>query len=103
MKKNIITASSLTEHLAVIPKKNKPPLYLWNPPFCGDIDVRILRDGSWLYMGSRIERLAMIKLFSSVLVYGRRTCAYLFTATVCEGDFRKPKPDQNVKPCPICK
>ncbi|MEJ8472713.1 DUF1285 domain-containing protein [Roseibium algae] len=47
--------------------KAKPPVEKWNPPFCGDLDIRIFRDGSWSYMGSKIGREALVKLFSSVL------------------------------------
>lgn len=47
--------------------KNKPPVHLWNPPFCGDLDIRIARDGSWSYMGSLIRREALVRLFASVL------------------------------------
>ena len=32
---------------AQIPKsKGLPPVHLWNPDFCGDIDMRIARDGT---------------------------------------------------------
>lgn len=44
-----------------------PPLDKWNPDFCGDIDMRIARDGKWFYMGTPIGRPAMVKLFSTVL------------------------------------
>lgn len=44
-----------------------PPVHLWNPAFCGDIDMRIARDGSWHYLGSPITRPRMVKLFSSIL------------------------------------
>ena len=44
-----------------------PPVETWNPPFCGDIDMRIARDGSWHYLGSPIGRPALVKLFASVL------------------------------------
>ncbi len=40
---------------------------LWNPPFCGDIDMRIAADGTWFYMKTPIGRPALVKLFSSVL------------------------------------
>ena len=39
----------------------------WNPPFCGEIDMRIARDGSWHYMGTPIGRPALVRLFSTVL------------------------------------
>ena len=44
------------------------PVHLWNPPFCGDIDMRIAADGTWFYQGSPIGRPALVKLFSSVLL-----------------------------------
>ncbi|MDE2577552.1 MAG: DUF1285 domain-containing protein [Hyphomicrobiales bacterium] len=44
-----------------------PPVHLWNPPFCGDIDMRIARDGTWHYMGSPIGRPALVRLFSTIL------------------------------------
>lgn len=47
--------------------KKLPPVHLWNPEFCGDIDMRIRRDGSWDYMGTPINRKRMVKLFSTIL------------------------------------
>ena len=44
-----------------------PPVHLWNPPFCGDIDMRIAQDGTWFYMNSPIGRKPLVKLFSSIL------------------------------------
>jgi hypothetical protein len=44
-----------------------PPVHLWNPPFCGDIDMRIAQDGTWYYMNSPIGRKPLMKLFASVL------------------------------------
>ena len=48
-------------------KKGPPPVHLWNPPFCGDLDMRIARDGTWFYLGTPIGRPALVKLFSSIL------------------------------------
>jgi len=48
-------------------KRGLPPVHLWNPPFHGDIDMRIAVDGTWYYMGSPITRMPMVKLFSSIL------------------------------------
>ncbi len=48
-------------------KKGLPPVNKWNPPFCGDIDLKILRDGRWMYMGTEIKRPAMVRLFSTIL------------------------------------
>src|SRR5262245_6819742 len=35
--------------------------------FCGEIDIRIGRDGTWFYHGSPIGRKPLVKLFASVL------------------------------------
>ena len=48
-------------------KKGPPPVHLWNPPFCGDLDMRIARDGTWFYLGTPIGRFELVKLFSSIL------------------------------------
>ena len=47
--------------------KGLPPVHLWNPDFCGDIDMRIARDGTWFYMGTPIGRAPLVRLFSTVL------------------------------------
>ncbi len=47
--------------------KGLPPVHLWNPPFCGDLDIHIAKDGSWSYLGSPINRFELVKLFSSIL------------------------------------
>lgn len=44
-----------------------PPVERWNPPFCGDIDMRIEADGTWFYQNTPIGRPALVKLFASVL------------------------------------
>ncbi len=48
-------------------KKGAPPVHLWNPPFCGDLDMEIRRDGTWFYLGTPIGRHALVKLFSSII------------------------------------
>jgi len=47
--------------------RGAPPVELWNPPFCGDLDLRIAADGTWYYLGTPIGRPALVKLFASVL------------------------------------
>lgn len=47
--------------------RKRPPVHLWNPPFCGDIDLRIKADGTWHYLGTPIGRPALVHLFASVL------------------------------------
>jgi hypothetical protein len=49
--------------------KGLPPVHLWNPPFCGDLDMRIARDGTWFYQGTPIGRPALVRLFSTILKY----------------------------------
>lgn len=44
-----------------------PPVERWDPAFCGDIDMRIKHDGSWLYMGTPIGRKPLVKLFAGVI------------------------------------
>src|SRR3984893_6286157 len=47
--------------------KELPPLHLWNPPFCGDLYMRIAGYGTWFYMGTPIGRPALVRLFSTIL------------------------------------
>jgi hypothetical protein len=47
--------------------KGPPPVELWNPPFCGDLDMRIAADGTWFYLKTPIGRPALVRLFASVL------------------------------------
>lgn len=44
-----------------------PPVHTWNPPDCGDLDMRIARDGTWFYQGTPIGRPALVRLFSTIL------------------------------------
>lgn len=48
-------------------KKGPPPVDKWNPPFCGDLDMRIARDGTWFYQGTPIGRAPLVRLFASVI------------------------------------
>lgn len=48
-------------------KKGPPPVDQWNPPFCGDLDMRIARDGTWFYLGTPIGRKPLVTLFSSII------------------------------------
>lgn len=47
--------------------KGPAPVETWNPPYCGDIGMAIRSDGVWLYQGSPIGRMPLVKLFASVL------------------------------------
>lgn len=43
------------------------PAPSWNPPDCGDIDMRIAADGTWFYCGSPIGRAPLVQLFASIM------------------------------------
>ena len=62
-------------------RKGPPPVHLWHPPFCGDIDMRIARDGTWFYQGSPIGRAPLVRLFSQIL---RREGDHYFLVTPVE-------------------
>ena len=44
-----------------------PPVEKWNPPYCGEIDIHVKRDGTWFYMGTPIGRPELVRLFSNIL------------------------------------
>lgn len=56
-----------------------PPVEKWNPPFCGDLDMEIRRDGTWFYMGTPMGRPALVRLFSSILRKDEDDHTYLVT------------------------
>jgi len=58
---------SITGAVARAAAKGPPPVERWNPPFCGDLDMRIAADGTWYYLKTPIGRPALVKLFASVL------------------------------------
>ncbi|KQQ62364.1 proteophosphoglycan precursor [Pseudomonas sp. Leaf127] len=61
-------SGKVNDLLGQIPKSGAlPPVHLWNPAFCGDIDMRIARDGTWYYLGSPISRKPMVRLFSRII------------------------------------
>lgn len=47
--------------------KGPAPVDKWHPPYCGDIGMKIRADGVWIYGGSPIGRLPLVKLFAGVL------------------------------------
>jgi hypothetical protein len=102
------TTPNLAEIMARLQDKKLPPVDKWNPDFCGDIDMRIARDGTWYYMGSPIGRKPMVKLFSTVI---RRDGDKYFLVTpveklgivvddapfvAVEADIYEPGPDQSI-------
>ncbi len=52
---------------AQAPGRGLPPVHLWNPAHCGEIDIVIRKDGLWFHEGSPIGREALVRLFSTVL------------------------------------
>ena len=60
-------AQDLAASVQAASRKGPPPVHLWNPPFCGDIDMRIRRDGVWFHEGTPIGRPGLVRLFSSIL------------------------------------
>lgn len=61
------SAEGLAEAATKAGKKGPPPVHLWNPPFCGDLDMEIRRDGTWFYLGTPIGRAPLVRLFASIL------------------------------------
>lgn len=60
-------SEGLAEAVRAASKKGPPPVHLWNPPYCGEMDMRIARDGTWFHEGTPIGRMPLVKLFSSIL------------------------------------
>ena len=69
MAQNIVkpTAEGIAQSARAAGKGGLPPVHLWNPPDCGDLDMRIARDGTWFYMGTPIGRPELVRLFSTIL------------------------------------
>ena len=49
------------------PGRGLPPVHLWHPAHCGEIDIVIKKSGLWFHEGSPIGREALVRLFSTVL------------------------------------
>jgi uncharacterized protein len=61
------SADGLAAAVRAVARKGPPPVHLWNPAFCGDIDMRIARDGTWFYLGTPIGRIELVKLFAGII------------------------------------
>jgi len=77
-------ATGLTGLQALIERAEKsgrgpPPVERWNPPFCGDLDIVIRRDGTWFYLGTPIGRMPLVRLFAGVLRKDEDGRTYLVT------------------------
>ncbi|SFR38493.1 DUF1285 domain-containing protein [Litoreibacter janthinus] len=66
-KLEVPSAESIAAAAKEVTKGGMPPVDKWNPPFCGDLDMRIARDGTWFYLGTPIGRAGLVKLFSSII------------------------------------
>ena len=66
-KLEVPSAESIAAAAQESAKGGMPPVDKWNPPFCGDLDMRIARDGTWFYLGTPIGRAGLVKLFSSII------------------------------------
>jgi len=53
--------------VAAARRRGPAPVHLWNPPYCGEIEMRIAADGTWFYRGSPIGRAPLVQLFASIL------------------------------------
>lgn len=74
-----ITPSSIFEAVSNLDEDSFPPVHLWNPPLCDNVDIRINRDAQWFFMNSPIGRERMVKLFSRVLRLDEDGIYYLVT------------------------
>ena len=59
--------ASILQQISKFEEGKYPPVHLWNPPLCENVEMRIDRDGRWYFMNSPIGRERMVKLFSRVL------------------------------------
>ena len=57
-----LTVAAREASNATLAGKGPPPVHLWNPPFCGDLDMRIAGDGTWFYLGTPIGRPALVRV-----------------------------------------
>lgn len=64
---HIPSAEGLANAARTASKKGPPPVHLWNPSFCGDLDMEIRADGTWFYLGTPIGRAPLVRLFASIL------------------------------------
>lgn len=62
-----LASLSLEEIARFVEGQRLPPVEQWNPPYCGDSEMRITRDGTWFHQGGVIHRPEMVRLFSRLL------------------------------------
>lgn len=68
-RQNAVTPSAegIAASIRAAKTRGLPPVHLWDPAFCGDLDMRIARDGTWFYLGTPIGRPELVRLFSTIL------------------------------------
>jgi hypothetical protein len=59
--------AAMAEAAKQAPGRGLPPVHLWHPAHCGDIDIVIRRDGVWMHENSPIGRAELVRLFSTIL------------------------------------
>jgi len=59
--------AAITAAAKQAPGRGLPPVHLWHPDHCGDIDIVIRADGTWMHEGSPIGRPELVRLFSTIL------------------------------------
>lgn len=61
------TGGSIADAARQARGRGPAPVHLWNPAYCGEMDLEIRADGTWVHDGSPIGRPEMVRLFASVL------------------------------------
>lgn len=59
----------LNQFMAGLKQLRHAPTEKWDPPYCGELPIRIATNGDWLYQESPIQRMEIVKLFASVLQF----------------------------------
>ena len=72
-------ASGISEAARKVGLRGPAPVHMWNPPYCGEMDMEIRADGTWFYMGTPIGRAPLVRLFSTVLRKDEDGKTYLVT------------------------
>lgn len=67
MSKKKVQLQAIEQQIPQQSARKQPPVHLWNPDFCGDLDIQITRDGRWIHEGGEIKRPAMVAMFASIL------------------------------------
>ncbi len=65
--KSEVSAENLASAARKAAGNGPAPVHLWDPEYCGELDIRIARDGTWFYLGTPIGRPELVRLFSTIL------------------------------------